>query len=475
MTLIEPKEYFEYTPGILHLLTGSLSNNIILSQLNQVSGGAKIINGFFQGLKIKNREVIVKKLRHNENSDSNSDSVMKVPYDYVIIATGRPYTSPIRPPSTTFTLSQRNEIIKTFLNKINSSNNIVVSGGGLVGVELVAELAHRWKGKDKKINDKNDGDKIKKTISLITKSSLLSTLPSSAGQIAQTWLESNEVKLYLQDEITSFEEIESNSNVNSNINSIAKSNMVITTKNGKTIHSDCFVDCTGGIYQVPNSISTSSATSEIISKIKSSSNKNVMSPYNEKGYVVVDEMLRSVQFPDVFAAGDVIQHAPDHLIRLGHAAGDRWSFGDKFQLPPVRNAHLAESQAEAVAKTILALSSSASSSTQMNAHAYTPYPRSVFGSNYTPALACVSLGPNNGIVIFNDLVVGGVIFGIIGAFVKFFIERSKISEIRQERTGRLIWAMGHVISNFFHQISVFINEIFLRNKSKHREKTFVIQ
>ena len=110
VTLIEPKEYFEYTPGILHLLTGSLSNNIILSPLNQVSGNAKIINGFFQGLQIKDREVIVKPIcnnyenkkennNSNNNNDLNPDSVMKVPYDYVIIATGRPYTSPIRPPS----------------------------------------------------------------------------------------------------------------------------------------------------------------------------------------------------------------------------------------------------------------------------------------------------------------------------------------------------------------------------------------
>jgi uncharacterized protein (DUF2062 family) len=43
-----------------------------------------------------------------------------------------------------------------------------------------------------------------------------------------------------------------------------------------------------------------------------------------------------------------------------------------------------------------------------------------------------------GIVVFNDLVVGGVLFGMLGGFIKYFIERSKIAEIRNQVWGRSV-------------------------------------
>ena len=43
-----------------------------------------------------------------------------------------------------------------------------------------------------------------------------------------------------------------------------------------------------------------------------------------------------------------------------------------------------------------------------------------------------------GIVIFNNLVLGGVLFGMMGGFVKYVIERSKIAEIRNKTWGRSV-------------------------------------
>ena len=42
----------------------------------------------------------------------------------------------------------------------------------------------------------------------------------------------------------------------------------------------------------------------------------------------------------------------------------------------------------------------------------------------------------HGIVVFNNLVLGGVLFSMMGGLVKWVIERSKISEIRNETWGR---------------------------------------
>jgi uncharacterized protein (DUF2062 family) len=48
------------------------------------------------------------------------------------------------------------------------------------------------------------------------------------------------------------------------------------------------------------------------------------------------------------------------------------------------------------------------------------------------------IGPMQGIVVFNDLVVGGVLFGMLGGFIKYVIERSKIAEIRNKVWGRSV-------------------------------------
>jgi len=67
------------------------------------------------------------------------------------------------------------------------------------------------------------------------------------------------------------------------------------------------------------------------------------------------------------------------------------------------------------------------------------YPSNPFyGAPNVPLLACVSLGPNNGIVVFNDLVLCGMVFSMIGGLIKFIIERSKVAEIKQKLWGRYI-------------------------------------
>lgn len=59
----------------------------------------------------------------------------------------------------------------------------------------------------------------------------------------------------------------------------------------------------------------------------------------------------------------------------------------------------------------------------------------------TSPLSCLSIylsavGPMHGIVVFNDLVLGGVLFGMIGGLVKYIVERSKLAEIRNKTWGR---------------------------------------
>ena len=116
------------------------------------------------------------------------------------------------------------------------------------------------------------------------------------------------------------------------------------------------------------------------------------------------------------------------------------AYGTKARKAAVRNAHLAESQAELVAHNVLQMhravsilppssstssSSTSSSSSSSSSNRLLCYPKDCFyGASTAPLLACVSLGPNNGIIVFNDLVLGGFLFGVLGGLVKFIIERS---------------------------------------------------
>ena len=74
-------------------------------------------------------------------------------------------------------------------------------------------------------------------------------------------------------------------------------------------------------------------------------------------------------------------------------------------------------------------------------------------------------GSSNAIVIFNDLVIGGALLGVLGALIKFIIERTKIAEIRQQLWGRAFWAFGHVVVNFLHCVHVAFHNLFERIKS----------
>ena len=142
ITLIEPKDYFEYTPGVLHLLTGS--NGDLISPLEEITRDtAEVVHGRICGLNEKSgSKSIVVKLADTEDSKG---VISEIPYDAVIICTGVPYTAPIRQaPVLRATLQSRLSEIEEYRKKLSSANRVIISGGGLVGVELAAEISVRY-------------------------------------------------------------------------------------------------------------------------------------------------------------------------------------------------------------------------------------------------------------------------------------------------------------------------------------------
>ena len=67
-----------------------------------------------------------------------------------------------------------------------------------------------------------------------------------------------------------------------------------------------------------------------------------------------------------------------------------------------------------------------------------------------PSLVCCSLGASDGVLVFNDVVVGGW----LAALAKYVIERSKVGQYRGELLSVVLWAIGEpmtfALNRFYH-------------------------
>lgn len=466
VVLIEPRDYFEYTPGACHLMAGSGSFSALLSPMEQVCQGVRHECGWFAGLSgghvaegpNTQPRLLVQRCDSDGSSDSKAAPLMEMAYDALVICTGVPYNAPIRASAAAQTYQGRVGELEAFRERVGGCKNIVVVGGGLVGVELAAEFAVRLEHRPK--------------ITLISRGALLNTLPDKAGMHAMNWMRKNKVDVLIGDEVQ-----EHNSQ-----------GETLLTQKGIRIPVDLLIDCTGqaATPSFPPPTSASSKTSSTSPDISNSGSSNgsrinsplglgtaasslplattplsVIWPFNKDGLVLVDEHLQAVQFSEqgIFAAGDVIEHQQGVGFAMTSAKGGE--LGALSLRPTVRNAHLAESQAELCAANVrrflLQKKSVPGSTAPAHVHHLLQYPRDVFGAPLNPLLACVSLGPRHAILVVNGVVLGGAVLGFVAALAKFVVERSKVAEIRQQTWGRAFWAFGHVVVNAIH--AAYVNSL----------------
>ena len=431
VVVVEPRDYFEYTPGALHLMAGSDAYSALLSPMSQVARGCRHEQGWFLGIRSGVRRAVVR--ARKENGD---EEIRELDFDALVLCNGVAYPSPIRASASAGSLEERVKELNDQKLTFETSDNIFIVGGGLVGVELAAELAVRLRHKPK--------------ITLMSRGALLNTLPARAGVIAQSWLKSHGVNLLIGEEVKEH----------------SKESRVVRTKGGLEIPADLLMDCTG-VGPRPG-VSTPN-----LGRVRSgggAGEEDVVWPYSDDGLVRVDESLEALQFQKagVFAAGDVVEHCGGGGVGFASST-EKAPWGTKSTRPTVRNAHLAESQAELCAANVrrfIAARDAArvvggSGGDDINAMlplvspvAYLRYPQDAFyGAPLNPLLSCVSLGPRHAIVCFNGVVIGGGLLGVLGmmaAVAKFIIERTKISEARQQPFGRAFWALGHVAVNTIH-------------------------
>ncbi len=129
VTLIDNKEYFEFTPSILRVIVEPKHLKKIQVLHKDYLKKSKIILGEVKSINLK--EVLVNK--------------KKIPFDYLALCSGSRYSSPIKAnhaiiPSRAKTLFQASK-------NLEKATKILIIGGGLVGIELAGEICEKYPDK----------------------------------------------------------------------------------------------------------------------------------------------------------------------------------------------------------------------------------------------------------------------------------------------------------------------------------------
>jgi apoptosis-inducing factor 2 len=131
VTLIDNKTFFEFTPSILRtLVKPSHAKKIQIKHKNYLKK-TKVI--FDKVIKVNSKFVLTKLNK-------------KLYFDYLIIGSGSSYTLPIKEQNAV--LTNRAEHLIKYSGKVRKAKKILIIGGGLVGVELAAELIDSFPHKE---------------------------------------------------------------------------------------------------------------------------------------------------------------------------------------------------------------------------------------------------------------------------------------------------------------------------------------
>ncbi len=236
-TLIDAKEYFEYTPGILRTIVEPKHLKKIQVLHKNYLKKAKIL---IAGVKEINKKYVIannKKLR----------------YDYIVICSGSDYNPPIKEQNASITMRAKH--LQDSHNKLLKAKDILLIGGGLVGIELAAEICTNYKNKNimlvhsgKHLVQRNNPKTIK---------------------YAENFLEKKGVKLLLNERVNK------------------EKSEIYVTQTGKKIKADMAFLSTG---IKPNS-----------EFMKTSFPKAL----NENNQIKVNDYLQVANYKNIFAAGDI--------------------------------------------------------------------------------------------------------------------------------------------------------------------------
>ncbi|MBS3074622.1 FAD-dependent oxidoreductase [Candidatus Pacearchaeota archaeon] len=124
VTLIDTKNYFEFTPGVPRTLLKPMIRKKIEVSHKDYLKKARFIHGAVNNV---DKEFVY--LTNNE----------KLPYDYLAICSGSRYNQPFKQHN--IFMADRAKDLMLAYKKIQRAKRIVIVGGGPVGVEIAAEIS----------------------------------------------------------------------------------------------------------------------------------------------------------------------------------------------------------------------------------------------------------------------------------------------------------------------------------------------
>jgi len=238
VTLIDSKDYFEYTPSVLRtIVEPEHIKKIQVLHKNYL-----------------NRAVLVKGNVEDIEKEYVTASGTKFFYDYLAICSGSDYNLPMKDKSTI--TAARADVLATYTEKLKKSESILIIGGGLVGVELAAEIIEKYP--------------IKKVTIVHSKNELIERNPKKARDYAYSFFKKRNVNIIFNEHVLP-----------------EKKNNIYQTDKKRKIKSDLAFLCVG---IKPNYTCMS---------------KNLSYCLNERKAIIVNEYLQVKSFHNIFAVGDI--------------------------------------------------------------------------------------------------------------------------------------------------------------------------
>lgn len=261
MTLVDLKDFFEYTPGVLRLFVEP-------SHLRRIA----------KPLPSRRCRTLVAEVLDVAPSELTlrypTGATGTLSFDYLMLACGSLYPSVdgkqvVKAGAEQSSLQAREATWAAAAEKLKTAEDAIVVGGGPVGVELAAEIAEVYP---------------EKRVVLISRSErLCAALPHRVGDICARWLQKRNVEVRRGEATT------------------AIGADYVTLEDGRTLRADVVYNCAGAL---PNSPMLRTHFSHAL---------------DEKGRLIVNDHLQVEGAKHIFGMGDLIVHRSEEL-KLGHTA-----------------------------------------------------------------------------------------------------------------------------------------------------------
>lgn len=411
VTLIDSKDYFEYVPGILDAFAASPSQAARpLWQHASLQAGLPSGVAFVQGRvsRVDEQSLVVASAAGAEGPEGAEPREHTMPFDHLVLCMGSQYLHGHQRQSfvagdAQIDATRRALDLGAQAAAVRVARRVLVIGGGLVGVELAAEIAHAHPGKEVVLA--HNGPSLLHRLGL----------PASCHAYAMTWFKQHGVRVLLNARMAV--EAASASSASSPSSPASPKDTTQTFRSECGTHKLADVGavfwCTGAQPRT-GLVRESPALGE---KCLTSS-----------GFVRVDQTMRVTGTSNVWALGDIADH------------------------PYEKQGYMAELTAEVAAANITQsiITSSPESPQSGSKHgAEMRFPGDLFWPRTTPpTILAISLGPSDGLLIFDGL----VIRGRLARFAKEFVNVSKLAQVCGQWWGIVVWAVAHPITYAAHGV-----------------------